>query len=228
MRDLYFKKSNKSQSKLQTSKLPHAHANFAAAEMETAGLSRWHYLTSVQHVEYHNVIDSRVRFPRTIIRGPYTDPATTIAAPFIARALEMRFLYTWQPPKPWERNPCVENNTYYSSSTSTTASTASTKKKMNSSSIAGTNASEVSHFDEDEWVYAASDAVFIAYAKNAIHAWPRSLPTIDQFHAHIDELKAICAHPQVCAFARNRLQVLDYKFNLHLALNHANEAGTTV
>lgn len=94
--------------------------------------------------------------------------------------------------------------------------------------MTGANFGKRVHFDENEWVYAASDAVFIAYAKNAIHAWPRSLPTIEQFHAHIDELKSICAHPQVCAFARSRLQILDYKFNLHLALNHANEAGTTV
>lgn len=166
-----------------------------------AGLSRWHYLSSVQEVEYDTVMDTRVRFPRTVLKGPHRDQKATMAAPRVARALDLRHQYIWRPPPPWESTQRHGVETDFQRRTAT--------------------------FNEDEWTYAASDAVFIAYPKSAVHAWPRSLPTLDDFHTHLRELRAICSGPEVKEYAHKRLENLDHKFRLHLALNHENEAGTT-
>lgn len=166
-----------------------------------AGLSRWHYLSSVQEVEYDTVMDTRVRFPRTVLKGPHKDQKAALAAPQVARALDLRHQYIWRPPPPWETTQRHGVETDFQRRTAT--------------------------FNEDEWTYAASDAVFIAYPKSAVHAWPRSLPTLDDFRQHLRELRVICGSPVVKEYAHKRLENLDHKFRLHLALNHENEAGTT-
>ncbi|KAK7200910.1 AMP deaminase [Novymonas esmeraldas] len=166
-----------------------------------AGLSRWHHLSNVQEVEYDTVMDNRVRFPRTVLKGPHKDPKAVTAAPRVARALDLRHQYIWRPPPPWETAQRHGVETDFQRRTAT--------------------------FNEDEWTYAASDAVFIAYPKSAVHAWPRSLPTLDDFHKHLRELRDICASAEVKEYAHKRLENLDHKFRLHLALNHENEAGTT-
>ncbi|TPP44736.1 Adenosine/AMP deaminase family protein [Leishmania donovani] len=166
-----------------------------------AGLSRWHHLSNVQEVEYDTVMDNRVRFPRTVLKGPHKDAKAATAAPRVARALDLRHQYIWRPPPPWETAQRHGVETDFQRRTAT--------------------------FNEDEWTYAASDAVFIAYPKSAVHAWPRSLPTLDDFHKHLRELRDICASAEVKEYAHKRLENLDHKFRLHLALNHENEAGTT-
>ncbi|CAJ1035487.1 Adenosine/AMP deaminase, putative [Leishmania lindenbergi] len=175
--------------------------NFSPPQEVGAGPSCWHYLSNVQEVEYDTVMDNRVRFPRTVLKGPHTDPKTATAAPRVARALDLRHQYIWRPPPPWETAQRHDVETDFQRRTAT--------------------------FNEDEWTYAASDGVFIAYPKSAVHAWPRSLPTLDDFHKHLRELKDICASAEVKEYAHKRLENLDHKFRLHLALNHENEAGTT-
>ncbi|KAG5491384.1 hypothetical protein JIQ42_01285 [Leishmania sp. Namibia] len=175
--------------------------NLHPTQKASVGLSRWHYLSNVQEVEYDTVMDNRVRFPRTVLKGPHKDPKAVRAAPRVARALDLRHQYIWRPPPPWETSQRHGVETDFQRQTAT--------------------------FNEDEWNYAASDAVFIAYPKSAVHAWPRSLPTLDDFHKHLRELKDICASAEVKEYAHKRLENLDHKFRLHLALNHENEAGTT-
>ncbi|KAG5492896.1 hypothetical protein JKF63_01476 [Porcisia hertigi] len=163
--------------------------------------SRWHYLSNVKEVEYNTVMDNRVRFPRTVLKGSHKDPNAATAAPRVARALDLRRQYIWRSPPPWETAQRHGVETDFQRHTAT--------------------------FNEDEWTYAASDAVFIAYPKSTVHAWPRSLPTLDDFHKHLRELRDICASAEVKEYARKRLENLEHKFRLHLALNHENEAGTT-
>ncbi|KAH9601692.1 Adenosine/AMP deaminase domain [Trypanosoma melophagium] len=188
---------------LERSMLKDLYINRGVAE-ETTVLSRWHYLSNVKEVEYNTVLDTRICFPRTVLNGPHKEVKSALsAAPRIARALDMRFKYIWEPPNPWE--VVVQRRTVE----------ADFQRKTDS-------------FNEDDWTYAASDAVFISFPKNAVHAWPRHLPTLEAFRNDLKELYAICASNEVKDFAHQRLENLEHKFCLHLALNHANEAGTTV
>ncbi|RNF26314.1 adenosine monophosphate deaminase-like protein [Trypanosoma conorhini] len=169
---------------------------------EAIGSSRWHYLSNVKEVEYHTVLDTRVRFPRTVLNGPHKEVKWAVsAASAIARALDLRFKYIWEPPNPWEvtQQRSVE---------------ADFQRKTES-------------FNEDDWTYAANDAVFISFPKNVVHAWPRQLPTVEAFRSDLKELQDICASSEVKDFTQKRLENLEHRFRLHLALNHANEAGTT-
>ncbi|CCW68969.1 unnamed protein product [Phytomonas sp. Hart1] len=169
----------------------------------TEELTRWSLLSNVQEVEYNAVWDSRVRFPRTVLSGLLKkSQAAVIAASRIARALDLRHRYIWKGPNPWEMNP-------------------------DNRDLEEDFQRKTDTFNEDEWTYAGSDAVFIAFPRNAVHAWPRSLPTLEAFHADLRELQAICASAEVKEFTHKRLENLDHKFSLHLALNHANEAGKT-
>ncbi|RHW70585.1 adenosine monophosphate deaminase [Trypanosoma brucei equiperdum] len=169
---------------------------------EVAGPSRWYYLSRVKEVEYDTVLDMRIRFPRTVLSGPLKEVKSAVAAaPHVARALDLRFKYIWEPPNPWE-------------TTSERTVEADFRRKTDS-------------FNEDDWTYAASDAVFISFPKNVVHAWPRHVPTLEAFNSDLAELHGICSRPEVKDFAHQRLENLEHKFRLHLALNHANEAGTT-
>ncbi|ESS63425.1 adenosine monophosphate deaminase-like protein [Trypanosoma cruzi] len=169
---------------------------------EAIGSSRWHYISNVKEVEYHTVLDTRVRFPRTVLNGPHKEVKWAVsAARGIARAMDLRFKYIWEPPNPWEvtQQRSVE---------------ADFQRKTDS-------------FNEDDWTYAANDAVFISFPKNVVHAWPRQLPTVEKFRNDLKELQDICASSDVKDFSQKRLENLEHRFRLHLALNHANEAGTT-
>lgn len=167
----------------------------------SAGLSRWHYLSNVKEVEYNSITDSRIRFPRTVRKGPDMDPNSLAAAPRIVEALCMRHRYIWRPPNPWE--------------------------VINHRDLESDFQRKTETFNEDEWVAAPSEAVYIAYKRGSVYAWPRTLPTLDDFFKDFNSLKDICAGSAVKEFAEKRLENLDHKFLLHLALNHANEAGTT-
>ena len=167
-----------------------------------AGLSRWHMLSTVKDVEYNTVMDNRIRFPRTVLNGPHKEMKSAIAAaPKIARCIELRAKYTWDKPKPWEVRKRANVEADFQRHTAT--------------------------FNEDDWTYAGSDAVYISYPKNVVHAWPRHLPTIEDFHRDLLEIKATAENPVVKDFAHRRLEFLEHKYRLHLALNHANEAGMT-
>lgn len=167
----------------------------------SAGLSRWHYLSNVTEVEYNSITDNRINFPRTVCKGPDMDISSLAAAPRIAEALDMRYRYIWRPPNPWEAVNQRELEADFQRKTDT--------------------------FNEDEWVSAPSEAVYISYRRDAVYAWPRTLPTLDDFYKDFNTLKDICSRTDVKEFAQKRLENLDHKFMLHLALNHANEAGTT-
>eukprot|EP00796_Vickermania_ingenoplastis_P006166 gene6166-4444_t len=167
----------------------------------SAGLSRWHYLSNVGEVEYNSITDNRIRFPRTVRKGPDMDSNSLAASPRIAEALTMRYRYIWRPPNPWEAIDQRNLESDFQRKTET--------------------------FNEDEWVAAPSEAVYISYRRGEVYAWPRTLPTLDDFYKDWNALKEICSGSEVKEFAQKRLENLDHKFMLHLALNHANEAGTT-
>lgn len=177
-------------------------ATSVALQADQMGLNRWHFLSNVKDVEYNTVMDSRIRFPRTVINGPHKEVASALAAaPLIARACQLRRKYQAERPKPWEAKRRTNVEADFQRKTAT--------------------------FNEDDWTYAGSDAVFISFPKNALHAWPRHLPTLEDYHRDLLELKSICENPVVRDFCHRRLETLEHKYRLHLALNHANEAGMT-
>nr|CCC92959.1 putative AMP deaminase [Trypanosoma congolense IL3000] len=186
---------------LERSMLRDLHLDQTSPE-EATGPSRWYYLSHVKEVEYNTVLDTRIRFPRTVLNGPHKEVKSALnAAPYIARALDLRFKYIWKPPSPWmvTCQRTVE---------------ADFRRKTD-------------NFNEDDWMYTASDAVFISFPKNVVHSWPRHLPTLEAFNNDLAELHEICSRTEVKDFAHQRLENLEHRFRLHLALNHANEAGTT-
>lgn len=173
-----------------------------AAAAAPTSVSKWHYLSSVEDVEYFAVLDSRIRFPRTVISGPMKeDKSAQKAVPFVADALKLRQKYSWEKPSPWKARPAQALESDF---------------QRNSNG-----------FSEDDWVYESRDSVFVPYRRHEVRAWPKGLPTIDEFGHDIDYIRRICDSIEVKEFAQRRLELLEHKFMLHLALNHANEAGTT-
>ena len=176
-----------------------------AMELESGGQNAqqsWaSNLSSVKDVEYFAVLDSRIRFPRTVICGPqFRDKSTMAATPLVARAVQMRKKYIWEAPKPWHQRQGIVEEAFQS---------------------------RTDTFDEDDWCYVPQDSIFVAYRKRDTKAWPKHIATLEQFKADMTELKSICDSIEVKDFAHRRLELLESKFRLHLALNHANEAGST-
>lgn len=172
----------------------------------STGLSRWHYLSSVKDVEYFNVLDRRIRYPRTVICGPHKeDEVMKAAAPKIVTAMQMRHRYQWQQPPPWEQ----------------------TAQAAAGSGVESDFQRRTARFNEDDWSFDSMDAVYFPFPRHATHQWHKHIPTLEQFHKDLIELKAICDSVDVKEFSFRRLDMLDHKFRLHLALNHANEAGMT-
>lgn len=187
-----------------------------------------HYFSPVEKVDYSVVVDSRVRFARTILSRPLTPhrvpwrPETTAhrapngsggvgrrrrhdaAVSCILRALELRQRYGWLPPRPWE-----------------------TSGPNRRGGVEADFQTHTESFREDAWRYTSSDAVYMAFPAHAVHTWPSELPTLEAYYAHVETLKKMCGRASVKDLACNRLAHLDHMFSLHLALNHANEAGTT-
>jgi AMP deaminase len=172
-----------------------ASAEASAAETYASNLS------SVKEVEYFAVLDSRIRFPRTVISGPQSrDVSTMAAAPLVAKAVQLRNKYIWEPPKPWHQRHGVVEEAFQS---------------------------QTETFNEDDWTYVDMDGIFIPFLRRSTRSWPRNLPTLEDYDKDIRELKRVCDSIEVKDFAYRRLELLDSKFRLHLALNHANEAGST-
>ena len=162
-------------------------------------------LSRVTDIEYFAVTDKRVNFPRIVIVGPTMSESTmsmqhtaTHAAKLISRAMQMRSRYRGKPALAWERRRI-------------TAEEAFGKKTAT--------------FDEEEWHYVATDSICIAYRKREQHLWPSWLPTLEMFHRDYYELKSICDNEALRKFAFDRLDILEHKFNLHVATNHAIESG---
>ena len=79
-------------------------------------------------------------------------------------------------------------------------------------------------FDEDEWMYKTVEGVVVPHEVHQIPRLPKDMFRYDDFRVHISEIRAITDSIQVKNFASRRLQLLEHKFKLHLAVNHSNEA----
>ena len=167
---------------------------------------RWNPLTSVKDFENFSHVDSRISFPRVVVavgaaHRPKMNRSSVNAARRIAHALHLRQKYIWEKPRPWRQREATHLEEAF-------------KKRT-------------ANFDEDQWTYEAKDAVFIAFKRHEVRAWPKHLPTLEEFHQDLIEIKHISDSVDVKDFAHERLEALEHRFYLHLALNHANEAGSS-
>lgn len=82
-------------------------------------------------------------------------------------------------------------------------------------------------FVESEWRFKTVDGIVVAHEVHKIPRIPAEMPLYEEFRGHVRRLREICENVHIKAFCRRRLQLLEHRFKLHLAVNHALEAGAT-
>ena len=182
-----------------------SHVRMTGAAAAAAGVSRWNRLTSVKDFENFSHVDSRISFPRVVISRTHQHASheRAVAARKLAQALRLRYKYIWPRPKPWRQgsDPDQKSEDAFKSKTK--------------------------DFDEAQWTFEAKEGIFVAYPRSKVKDWPEHLPTLEQFHRDMVELKAITDNYDVKTLSHERLEALEHRFQMHLALNHANEAGSS-
>lgn len=154
------------------------------------------------------VTDPHVQFPRIVFSGPFErDTQHSQVAQLLHKALEMRKLYVWG------------------------------AKSVNRTSIGALlfhqhdqieNAFKRNDtFDEDEWKFKTVEGIVVPHEVHQIPRLPKEMFRFEEFRIHVQELRNSCENIHVKNFAIRRLNLLEHKFRLHLAVNHSIEAGST-
>lgn len=153
------------------------------------------------------VTDPHVQFPRIVFSGPFErDTQHSQVAQLLHKALELRKLYIWG------------------------------AKSVNRSSI-GTILNQHDQienafkrndtFDEDEWKFKTVEGIVVPHEVHQIPRLQKEMFRFEEFRVHVQELRNSCENIHVKHFAIRRLNLLEHKFRLHLAVNHSLEAGST-
>lgn len=157
------------------------------------------------------VFDPRIDFPRLRIIGPYDkDAQYSPAAHLFHRALELRSNYTGANPMGDQhivKELMKPHNTL-------PIEIAFSRNKTNS-------------FDEDEWTFKTVEGVVVPHEVHQIPRLPKDMYHYEDFRAHVEEIRETIDRISVQNFAAQRLKLLEHKFNLHTAVNHSLEAGST-
>lgn len=82
-------------------------------------------------------------------------------------------------------------------------------------------------FDEDEWTFKTVEGVVVPHEVHQIPRLPKDMYHFEDFRAHVEEIKEFIDRIPIRNFANQRLKLLEHKFNLHTAVNHSLEAGST-
>ena len=82
-------------------------------------------------------------------------------------------------------------------------------------------------FDEDEWQYKTVEGIIVPHEVHQIPRLPQDMYHYEDFCRHVQEVRHLIDHVRVREFARRRLQLLEHRFNLHAAVNHSLELGST-
>lgn len=82
-------------------------------------------------------------------------------------------------------------------------------------------------FNEDEWMFKTVDGVIVPHEVHHLPRLPEHMHRFDDFRFHVQEVRQILDNVHVKAFCVRRLELLEHKFRLHLAVNHSSEAGST-
>jgi AMP deaminase len=92
---------------------------------------------------------------------------------------------------------------------------------------AGAAAHPQLHFDEDEWKYKTVEGIIVPHEVHQIPRLPQDMYHYEDFCRHVQEIRHLVDHIRVREFALRRLQLLEHRFNLHAAVNHSLELGST-
>ncbi|KEG10369.1 putative adenosine monophosphate deaminase [Trypanosoma grayi] len=152
------------------------------------------------------VLDPHIDFPRVVFVGPFErDPSHTMVAQLLHRALELRSQYVRQ---------------------NRAGDAGSGKEILNANEIENAFRRDDA-FDEDEWMFKTVEGVLVPHEVHQIPRLPKDMFHYDDFRSHVQELRMILENIHVRNFSTRRLELLEHKFMLHLAVNRSLEAGTT-
>ncbi|KPA75469.1 putative Adenosine monophosphate deaminase [Leptomonas pyrrhocoris] len=93
--------------------------------------------------------------------------------------------------------------------------------------VAGAAGRPYLHFDEDEWKYKTVEGIIVPHEVHQIPRLPQDMFHYEDFCRHVQEIRLLIDHIRVREFALRRLQLLEHRFNLHAAVNHSLELGST-
>lgn len=82
-------------------------------------------------------------------------------------------------------------------------------------------------FDEDEWKFKTVEGVVVPHEVHQIPRLPQDMSHYEDFRSHVQEVRGIVEDANVRNFSLRRLQLLENRFKLHVAVNHSREAGST-
>lgn len=155
------------------------------------------------------VFDPAVEFHRLRIVGIFDrDSQYSVAGHLFHRALELRNSYTGS-------NSNGENGVeLFEQHNNLRIELAFSRNKNNS-------------FDEDEWTFKTVQGVVVPHEVHQIPRLPKDMYHFEDFRAHVEEIREFIDRIPIRNFADQRLKLLEHKFNLHTAVNHSLEAGST-
>ncbi|ESL07750.1 adenosine monophosphate deaminase [Trypanosoma rangeli SC58] len=152
------------------------------------------------------VLDPRIEYPRVVfVRPPERDPSHSTATQLLHRALELRAQYA---------------------GLNRVREVIDGKSMLNPHEIESAFRRDDT-FDENEWMFKTVEGVLVPHEVHQIPRLPKEMFHYDDFRAHVQELRIVLENNHVRNFATRRLDLLEHKFMLHLAVNRSLEAGTT-
>ncbi|KAF8289493.1 putative adenosine monophosphate deaminase [Trypanosoma cruzi] len=152
------------------------------------------------------VLDPRIEYPRVVFVGPpERDPSHTVATQLLHRALELRAQYV---------------------GLNRLGEVLDGKDMLNPHEIENAFRRDEA-FDENEWMFKTVEGVLVPHEVHQIPRLPKDMFHYDDFRVHVQELRLILENIHVRNFTTRRLNLLEHKFMLHLAVNRSLEAGTT-
>ncbi len=81
-------------------------------------------------------------------------------------------------------------------------------------------------FQEDYWEYNNFYGVYVIYPVGRVPSWPATIPTMRDFVNDVSTThKVVIGDSNLIALSHHRLQLLQHKFGLHLAMNVGKESG---
>lgn len=156
------------------------------------------------------VVDPAVDFPRLYISGAYDKTAAFAAAAHaFHRALELRSYYT-----SWRHTESGSYANDFLKPDTLQIEQAFSRNKTN-------------FFDEDEWTFKTVEGVVVPHEVHQIPRLPKGMYHFEDFRAHVEEIHESVKKLSNRMFAEQRLKLLEHTFNLHTAVNHSLEAGST-
>ncbi|CAD2220170.1 adenosine monophosphate deaminase [Angomonas deanei] len=165
------------------------------------------------------VTDPHVDFPRLILTGPYDrDMQHGAAAQRLHRVLELRNQYMLHLHRIEDRCPSESAAVYFNS--------IENQDPVQQMELAFHKDAH-RNFEEEEWMFKTVEGVVVPHEVHQIPRLPQNMYHFGDFCSHVEEVRSIAEDAHVRQFANRRLQLLEHRFRLHIAVNAGREAGST-